>query len=409
MKSIAVIGAGPAGLTAAIAAAQLGAQVTLYEQNEKIGKKLFITGKGRCNVTNDRPIEDFFEQIVHNKNFLYSSLYTFSNDMLKEMIESTGCSLKVERGGRVFPASDKSSDIIKSFNKLLKQYQVDLKLNTKVSGLIIENNTCKGVITPSGKKEYDAVILCSGGISYPSTGSDGFGLKMVQDLGHTVTELEPGLIGLITKERWPNKISGLSLRNIGVKLRRNNKVIYEDLGECLFTHSGLSGPVILSCSSYIQKPYKGYTIEIDLKPGLTEEKLDKRVQRDLEKYSNKIFQNALNDLLPKNLIPVIISLVDIPPDIKCNSITREMRSSLVKLLKALPLTITGKGPIAGAIITQGGVSTKEINPSTMESTLIKNLYFAGEMIDVDALTGGFNIQIACSTGNLAGMTAASEE
>lgn len=406
MKKIAVIGAGPAGISAALAAAQNGAEVSLFDHNEKIGKKLFITGKGRCNLTNDRPIEDFFDQIVNNKNFLYSSLYTFTNDMLKDQIEQAGCKLKVERGGRVFPVSDKSSDILKAFSKLIRENDIQLYLNSHISQLIIQDNTCVGLKLKNKDLYFDAVILCSGGKSYPSTGSDGSGYNLAHEVGHSIVNPQAGLIGLITAEKWPKDISGITLKNIEIKLFKQNKLIFSDQGECLFTHTGLSGPVVLSASSYIREPIKDYKISIDLKPGLSLEKLDKRIQRDFEKYINKDFQNALTDLLPKNLIPVIISLVDIPSDLKCNSITKEMRLKLAKTLKNIELNIKGKGPLAAAIITQGGVSTKEINPSTMESSLVKNLYFAGEVIDVDALTGGFNIQIACSTGNLAGMSAA---
>lgn len=402
MKKIAVIGGGPAGIFAAASAADQGYKVDLYDHNEKIGKKLFITGKGRCNVTNASPIENFFDKIPRNKNFLYSALYTFTNDMLMEEIERKGCKLKIERGNRVFPESDKSSDIIKVFLQILKEKHVNILLNKHISDLIVNNNVCEGIIINGKKYFYDDVIICSGGVSYKSTGSDGSLFNILKKYGHNIIPTEAVLVGLKTKEAWPKKIAGLTLKNVGLKLYQGDKLIFKEQGECLITHSGISGPIVLSASSYIQKPYKDYRILLDLKPGLNAEKLDQRILRDFNKNLNKDFQNSLNELLPKNLIPIIIDETGIPKELKVNSITKEQRQKLVQVLKNLPLEIIDKGSIEGAIVTRGGVDTKEINPNSMESKIIKNLFFAGEVIDVDALTGGFNIQIACSTGYLAG-------
>lgn len=404
MKKIAVIGAGPAGMFAAISAAQNGAQVDLYDHNEKIGKKLFITGKGRCNVTNAAPIENFFDNIPRNKSFLYSSLYSFTNDMLMDLIEANGCKLKVERGNRVFPASDKSSDIIKVFKRLLDENKVNVILNTHVKDLYVKDDVCLGIIVNGKKELYESVIICSGGVSYQSTGSDGSLFSILKKHGHNIISPEPVLVGLTTKETWPRQIAGLTLKNVGLKLYKGDKLLFKEQGECLITHTGISGPIVLSASSYIEKPYKDYHIYLDLKPALSPEKLDQRILRDFQKNINKDFQNSLNELLPKNLIPIIIDNTNIPKDLKVNSITKEQRQELVNILKKLPLKIVGKNAINTAIVTRGGVDTNEINPNTLESKIIKNLYFAGEVIDVDALTGGFNIQIAVSTGYLAGIS-----
>lgn len=409
MKKIAVIGGGPAGIFAAYSASNLDAQVDLYDHNEKIGKKLFITGKGRCNVTNASDIEDYFSKIPRNNKFLYSALYTFDNTALMSLLEENGCNLKVERGNRVFPASDKSSDIIKTFLNLLKKNKVNIYLNKNLDDLIINNNVCEGIIIDNQKIYYDDVILCAGGISYPQTGSDGSVFKILKKYGHTITDLDAALVGLKTNESWPREVTGLTLKNVSIKLYNGSKLIFTDLGECLFTHSGISGPIVLSASSYIEKPYNDYKIIIDLKPGLSEEKLDLRILKDFQANINKNFQNSLGELLPKNLIPVIIELSGISPQQKVNSITKEERSNLVHCIKNLEFTIKEPNSIEGAIVTRGGVNTKEINPQNMESKIIKNLYFAGEMIDVNALTGGYNIQIACSTGFLAGSSAVYDE
>lgn len=411
-KKIAVIGAGPAGMCAAIVAAQNGAHVDLYDHNEKTGKKLFITGKGRCNLTNAAPIEDFFDHIPTNKNFLYSALYTFTNDMLIDMIEAAGCPTKTERGGRVFPVSDKSSDVIKAFNRLLAQYGVKTILGRHVSGLSLEKqdgeDVCAGIVVGKQTLPYDAVILASGGMSYPATGSDGSGYQLAKQAGHKIEPPEASLVGMTTQENWTTDLSGLTLKNIGLTLLKKGRVIFKEQGECLMTHTGISGPVVLSASAYVRPPYQDYEVRIDLKPALTPEKLDQRVQRDFLKYANKDFSNALSDLLPKKLIPVIISASGIPEHQKVNGITREQRRKLVDVLKNLPLTVAGLPGLKGAIVTRGGINVREIDPGSMASRLVKHLYFAGEVIDVDALTGGYNIQIAASTGYLAGSSAAQE-
>lgn len=376
----------------------------LYEKNEKIGKKLFITGKGRCNVTNETPIENFFDHVPTNPRFLYSALYSFSNEALKNEIESAGTALKTERGGRVFPVSDKSSDILKAFNRLLKDEGVNVLLNKKVTALTTSGDVCMGIICGGKEKKYDAVVLCCGGFTYPSTGSDGSGYELARPY-HNIVAPEPALVGLTTRERWPGKISGLSLKNVAVTLFRENKKIFEDFGECLFTHNGISGPVILSASSFMRAPFKGYRLEIDLKPALDPGTLDKRILKDFSENLNKDFSNSLSKLLPKNLIPVVVEQSGIGASTKVNAITRAQRERLGYVLKHLPLTISGTAPKEGAIVTRGGVDVREIEPDTMASKNLKNLYFAGEMIDVDALTGGYNIQIACSTGFLAGVYA----
>ncbi len=406
---IAVIGGGPAGILAAYAASLSGTQVDLYDHNEKLGKKLFITGKGRCNVTNAVEIEQFFDHIVRNNKFLYSSLYTLTNLDLMDLIENEGCKLVTERGNRVFPKSNKSSDIIKAFTKLITKENIHIYLKSHVDKLIIKENTCKGIQVNGIKKDYNAVILCSGGVSYPSTGSDGSGYKIAALAGHHIIKPQPALVGIKTQEDFPKLISGLTLKNVVLKLFRNNQLIFEDLGECLFTHSGISGPIVLSASSFISKPYSEYKIFIDLKPALTTDKLDERIKRDFNKNLNKDFQNSLSELLPKNLIPIIIDYSKIDPKKKVNSITKEERLRLGELLKNFPLSVKDLQPIDSAIVTRGGIDVKEINPNTLESKVVQNLFFAGEVIDVDALTGGYNIQIACSTGYLAGLNASEKD
>lgn len=405
-RKIVVVGAGPAGICAALSAAGEGASVDLYDHNEKIGKKLFITGKGRCNLTNARPIEDFFEQIPGNANFLYSALYTFSNDALMALVEQAGCPLKTERGGRVFPKSDKSSDILKAFGRLLKEAGVHIHLHSHVKAPSIQNGVCTGIILKDGTvKPYDAVVMATGGLSYSPTGSDGSGLKAVEAAGQKLVATAPSLTGLKTHEKWPADISGLSLKNVGLTVTNNGKKVYSDLGELLMTHTGISGPLALTASAYLRSPFKDAKAVIDLKPGLSPEKLDERLLKDLTKNANKDFRNSLSELLPSGLIPVIIALSGIDADKKSNIITKEERKQLGSLLKHVTLRIAGPAGIEGAIVTRGGVDVKGIDPGTMESKTIPNLYLAGEMIDVDAVTGGYNIQIACSTGWLAGLSA----
>ena len=403
---VVVIGAGPAGMMAAIHSASSGADVALYEKNEKIGKKLFITGKGRCNLTNASDIETVFANINRNPKFLFSAIYSFDNTAVMNMFEREDLRLKTERGNRVFPASDHSSDVIKALDGMLKRSGVNVNLNTEVSGLIVSDGVCTGIKLKNGNEIYaDKVIVATGGVSYPSTGSTGDGYRFARSVGHTLVPVSPSLIGLVCNEEWVRSLQGLSLKNVELKLYKGNKVIYEELGEMLFTHFGISGPLVLSASALIDsKDMENceISVSVDLKPGLDREALDKRLLRDFEKNINKNFGNSLNELLPSKLIDVIVKRSGIAPETKVNVVSRVERQRLCDLLKDLKITIDGFGPIEEAIITRGGISVKEINPSTMESKLCKNLYFAGEVIDVDAMTGGYNLQIAWSTGYLAG-------
>ena len=401
-KRVAVIGAGPAGMIAAGEAAKRGHDVTLYEKNEKIGKKLYITGKGRCNMTNACPVEDMFQNIPHNPKFLYSALYGFTNQDIIDLVESMGTQIKVERGGRIFPASDHSSDVLRA----LKAYVASSGANTSLQSNV-ESMSCQAgggfLLAVNGREIlYDAVILCTGGLSYPSTGSTGDGYAFAKSLGHTVTPCKPSLVSLVTKETWPQRAMGLSLKNVTLRAIKNGKIVFSELGEMLFTHFGVSGPLVLSASSRIADDPCGVSLIIDLKPGLTIEALDKRLVRDFEKNARRQFSNSLSELLPSKLIPVIVELSGIPGEVNSSDVTREQRQALCTLLKALPLTVDRARGIEEAVITRGGISVKEINASTMESKLIPGLYFAGEIIDVDAYTGGFNLQIAFSTGALAG-------
>lgn len=405
-KKIVVIGAGPAGIMAAGKAAENGNQVILVEKNNRIGRKILISGKGRCNITNNTDIEGLIENTPGNGCFLYSAFYTFSNTDLIDFFNKYGLKTKVERGGRVFPVSDNAKDVVDTLNAFLKKKRVDLWLNSPVEKILTEDKKVTGIMLKSGKIiSCDMVVLATGGASYPGTGSTGDGYKMAKELGHTIVPLKPSLVPLITKEEWVKDLQGLSLKNVSITLVDNKgKKIYSDFGEMLFTHFGVSGPIILSASRHIlYYDYKGVKLIIDLKPALAEEKLDERIQRDFLKFSRKQFKNSLDELLPQKLIPVIVRLSKIDSAKTVNQITKEERRFLVKLLKNLTLTINGARPIEEAIVTSGGVSVDEINPSTMESKLIKGLFFAGEVIDLDAYTGGFNLTIAFSTGYLAGM------
>lgn len=404
MRRIAVIGGGPAGMMAAAEAAERGFAVTLLEKNEKLGKKLFITGKGRCNITNAAEIEDFFKNIPRNPKFLYSALYGFTNEDVMAMVKKQGVALKTERGGRVFPVSDKSSDILRAFSARVREAGVKVLLNTEVKSVSLDPSGDGFLISYHGTTHrFDGLVLATGGASYPATGSTGDGYRFAKALGHTVTDIVPALIPLETEEEWPKSLQGLSLKNVTLKaFNAKGRVVYEELGEMLFTHFGVSGPLVLSASSFIGASPAGTRLTIDMKPGLTADELDRRILRDFDANIRKQFINALDALLPQKLIPVIVALSGITPETPVHQVTREERQQLVMLLKALPVTVKKALPVEQAIITRGGVSVKEINPSTMESKLVKNLFFAGELIDVDACTGGYNLQIACSTGALAG-------
>ena len=405
MSKVAIVGGGAAGLLAAIAAAENGHQVHLYEKNEKLGKKLFITGKGRCNVTNACDMEALFAGVVTNKKFLYSAFYGFTNMDMMELLERLGVKLKVERGSRVFPQSDKSSDIIGALAGECRRLGVQVYLRTEVKAVITGEGVCRGLLLQGNRKvEADRVIVATGGLSYQTTGSTGDGYEFAKSAGHKVTDLSPALVPLAAKEPEVKELQGLSLRNVEVTFTFGKKVLYQEFGEMLFTHYGVSGPVILSASSFLTKQLKKgpVTLSIDLKPALSKEQLDARLLRDFEEVKNRQFKNAMDKLLPAKLIPVIVRRSGIDPEKKVNEITRQERQGLTELLKGYTLTLTGLRDYNEAIITQGGVSVKEINPSTMESRLVSGLYFAGEVLDLDAVTGGFNLQIAWSTAYAAG-------
>ena len=401
MAKIIVIGAGPAGIMAAITASK-NHEVILLDGNDRVGKKLFITGTGRCNVTNAKDISEFFDYIYGNPHFLYSSLYSFTNEDTINFFENQGIKLKTERGGRIFPLSDKSSDIIKGLSNGLKDSKVQVKLNSKVTDIISENNKISSVVINNNEKIMgDHFIIATGGASYPLTGSRGEGQKFAEKLGHTIVDLKPSLVPIELNENWLKELMGLSLKNISLSVLKNNKVVYKEQGEMLFTSYGMSGPLVLKGSRFVKND-ASYSAILDLKPALEIHELDKRIQKDFLKYQNKEFKNALNDLLPQKIIPLIIRLSGISEDKKVNVITKEERRNLVNLIKNIKMKIKGLRPIEEAIVTAGGVNTLEIDPSTMKSKIITNLSFAGEVIDVDAFTGGYNVQIALSTGYIAG-------
>lgn len=449
MKNIVIIGGGAAGIMAGIAAASCAdTHVAIIEKNEKLGKKIYITGKGRCNVTNACDVETFFSNIVTNKKFMYSSAYGFTSDDVQTMLENNGCRLKVERGNRVFPVSDHASDVTAALTGLLRKLGVDILLETEVKkvDIICDETTglkeVRGVYTATRRTsdfiEADAVIVCTGGLSYSSTGSTGDGYRFAKDAGHVVTSCVPALVPLECKETWCGDLSGLSLKNVTLKLMsekdneasealelgeentlkknkgrkksgKKNKPIYEDMGEMLFTHFGISGPLVLSASSYLTADRDfindNYVAYIDLKPAVTEDMLDERLLKSLKDNQGKIFKNAVHDWLPAKLIPIVIGQAGIDGDKKTDVVSREDRQAFIKAIKGLKLHVTGTRTFSEAIITKGGVNIKEIDPSTCESKLVSGLYFAGEVMDLDALTGGFNLQIAWSTGHLAGESA----
>ena len=396
-----VIGGGPAGMFAAITAAVQGSRVLLLEANERLGKKLLITGKGRCNVTNNCTPQEVLQNIPRNGRFLYSALENCPPTFIIDFFESHGCPLKTERGNRVFPVSDKSQSVLDCLIEQMHKHKVAVQ-TAKVTEILTENGAVTGVKTKNGSISAKKVILATGGVSYPTTGSTGDGYRMAKTLGHTVTDVEGSLVPLETAGNICQQMQGLSLRNVGVKLLSGKgKVLYKDFGELLFTHFGVSGPTVLSASAHLKG--EGCKLLLDLKPALDENKLNDRILRDLDTYKNRAMENALTDLLPRSMIPVVLEILSIPGDLQANSLTKQQRRSLVELLKAFPLEITGKRPVSEAIITSGGIKVSEIDPKTMESKLIKGLYFAGEIIDCDAYTGGFNLQIAWATAYAAGM------
>ena len=408
MKNVLIVGGGAAGMMAAVFAARAGAEVILLEKNGRLGRKLFITGKGRCNLTNSADVEDLFPAVVSNSKFLYSGFYSFTNGQVIEFFEDLGVKTKVERGGRVFPASDHSSDVIRALEREMDRLGVDVHLNAEVKELILEDGRACGVRTADGKAvRGGAVIVATGGISYPSTGSTGDGYRFAKAAGHKVTELSPSLVPMEVKEWYARELMGLSLRNIEIRVTDGKKTLYQEFGEMLFTHYGVTGPVILSASSIVGKRLKEreLTLHIDLKPALTEEQLDRRVLREFEANHNRQFKNAVDSLFPAKLKPVIVELSEIPEEKKVHEITKEERRRFVRLIKDFTMTLTALRGYSEAIITKGGVAVKEIDPGTMESKKIKGLYFAGEVLDLDAVTGGYNLQIAWSTGYLAGTDA----
>lgn len=409
MKTIIVIGGGAAGMLAAITAAEQGASVVLLEKNEKLGKKIYITGKGRCNLTNACETEELLKKIVTNRRFMYSALYGFSNEDTIRFFEESGLSVKIERGERVFPVSDKSSDVIQVLEKRLIKAGVTIRFHSEVNRVLTEENKVTGVELKSGERLLcDACIVATGGLSYASTGSTGDGYTFAKLCGHTVTECYPSLVGLKITEPFAKELEGLSLKNVSLSAKQGKKELYKDLGELLFTAEGVSGPLVLSASAVItDRLSQGEVVlSLDLKPGLSKEELNARILRDFEEAKNKQFKNALDKLLPQRLIRVIIALSGISEEKQVNAVTKEERAALVELLKGMPMHVKRTGGFSEAVITRGGVSVKEVNPSTMESKLTGGLYFAGEVLDVDALTGGYNLQIAWSTGYLAGSSAA---
>lgn len=408
MNKILVVGGGAAGMMAAVTAARNGKKVLLIEKNEKLGKKLFITGKGRCNITNAADIEELFSAVVSNPKFLYSSFYSMTNDQVIDFFEELGVKTKVERGGRVFPESDHSSDVIRALEQEMKRLGVEIRLRAEAEEILAEDGRVTGVRLSSGKELHaDAVIIATGGISYPSTGSTGDGYRFARECGHKVADLSPALVPMEVKEWYARELMGLSLRNVEIRITDGKKKLYEDFGEMLFTHYGVTGPVILSASSIVGKKLREHplTLHIDLKPALTEEQLDKRMLREFEANHNRQFKNAVDSLFPSKLKPVIVELSGIQEDKKVNEVTKEERLHFVRLIKDFSMTLTGMRGYNEAIITKGGVSVKEIDPGTMESKLVNGLYFAGEVLDLDAVTGGYNLQIAWSTGYLAGLNA----
>ena len=407
-NSIFVVGGGAAGMMAAITAAENGAQVTLLERNDRLGKKLYITGKGRCNVTNDCAPEDFFQNVPRNPRFLYSAIYAFPPREVMAWFEARGCALKTERGNRVFPQSDKSASVIDALRAELRRLGVRV-LQERALDIVTQDGAVCGIETDGGFHKTERVILATGGCSYPQTGSTGDGYRMLEKLGHTIVPPVGSLVPLVEKGYDCKQMQGLALKNVTLRLvNQKGKTVFEEFGELLFTHFGLSGPVVLSASAHMNEK-DAYTVLLDLKPALDEQKLDLRLLRDFEKFQNRDFENALVELLPRSMIPVIVRRSGIPAEEKVHSITREQRRALLELMKRFPVEIACKAPVEEAIVTSGGVKVSEIEPGTMQSKRVHGLYAAGELLDVDAYTGGFNLQIAWATGRAAGLAAACEE
>ncbi len=405
VSDVIVVGGGAAGMMAAIFAARNGKKVTLIEQNEKLGKKLFITGKGRCNFTNACDVEDLFQNVVTNPKFLYSAFYTFSNQMVMDFFEEIGLPYKIERGNRVFPLSDHSSDVIKVLEKEMKKLNVKILLNTKVKSLIIDDGICKGIILKDKRQLFaNSVIVATGGVSYPRTGACKDGYVFAQKAGHSIVDVQPSLVPFELADACCKDLMGISLKNVSVTIYADEKKVYSDFGEMLFTHFGVSGPIIIKASTYIHKYLdKDLRLTIDLKPALDEKQLDERLLKDFQIFQNKQLKNSLDKLMLRALIPVVIEKSRLDGDKKVNELTKEERKVLGNVIKNLPFSITGLRGWDEAIITKGGVKVKEIDPGTMESKITKGLFFAGEVLDLDAHTGGYNLQIAWSTGYLAGI------
>lgn len=407
MNNIIIIGGGAAGMMSAVSASNNSSsnKITIFEKNEKLGKKIYITGKGRCNLTNASDVDNLLQNTIGNPTFMYSSYYTFDSFAVMDFFENEGLPLKIERGKRVFPISDKSSDVIKTLENKLKKNKVNIKLNSEVSEILVENKKVVGVVSKGEKFFADKVIVATGGLSYPNTGSTGDGYKFAKKIGHSVTKLSPSLVPLLTTNEFVKDLQGLSLKNVELKIEIDKKVIYKDQGEMLFTHFGITGPLVLTASRHIAnrnlENCKGY---IDLKPSMSINELDKRILKDFEKYKNKDFKNSLDELLPQKIISTIIELCGIDENKKVNEITKSERKNLVDTLKKLELNITGNAGYNQAVITTGGINVDEIDPSTCESKIIEGLYFIGEVLDIDCLTGGYNMQVAFSTGYLCGLS-----
>ena len=407
MREVLVIGGGAAGMMAAVAAARAGASVTLLERNEKLGKKLYITGKGRCNVTNDCTRDEFLREVPHNPRFLFAALTAFGPQDMMAFLESEGCPVTVQRGRRVFPASEKASDVTKALTRAMGESGVRVRLNTRVRGLRTEGNRCAGVVTETGETiRSDAVILATGGLSVPATGSTGDGHRIAGEIGHTVTACRPSLSALETAEDWPKQLQGLSLKNVRLTLKQGKKTLYTEMGELLFTHFGISGPLTLEMSCHLPEDFHDCSVTLNLKPALTPEQLDARLQRELAGAPRRHLRSVMPSLLPASFAEIFPGLCGVDAEKICAQVSREERRALCEKLQSLPVTVKALRGFDEAIITRGGVSVREIDPGTMASKVLPGLYFAGELIDVDAHTGGYNLQIAFATGHLAGVNAA---